>query len=70
MDIGANIGWFTLLAARVVGDTGKVFGLSVALQDINEEERHTTPTTAAALMAEYGDGQGRHTSILCTPSGG
>ena len=44
--------------------------LGFAFQDINEEERHITPTTADALLAAYDDGQGRHTNILCTPSGG
>jgi FkbM family methyltransferase len=40
LDVGANIGLYTLLMARWVGSSGKVFAFEPALQTADELQRH------------------------------
>lgn len=53
-DVGAHVGWYTLLAAVVVGDTGKVFAFEPAplnMQYLREHLRINTISNVTAVEA-------------------
>jgi FkbM family methyltransferase len=48
LDIGANIGWFTLLASTIVGETGSIF----AFEPRPETAEHLRQTIEANLLSD------------------
>ncbi len=54
MDIGCGNGFFTLPAARITGVNGKIFGLDISSQSIEEIRRKATAESLANLQLTVG----------------
>ena len=62
MDIGANIGWYSLMASKKVGPTGKIFSIEISPDEMNKLRRNVALnqlTNIEPLLLAIADQPGR-----------